>query len=267
MPSPKTVAFFGATGGSTAPCLAKCLEAGYTCIALVRNAEKLTTLLKNSHFVNPDLMSKKLTIITGNAKDAIPVTQTLFPAILNPSNSKGNRSVDLIVSGIGCYPVMKKGNWFPEQEDPTLCQDVTTIILNALRARPPIVKPGLVILSGTGISKYGRDIPRLMVPLYHLLHTAHQDKKIQEDLAIAAVKEEPAPIGSYVLVRPSLLTNGAELGMQKVRWDVEDGGIARKAIGYSISRADVAGFVFEKVVRPFESGKGEGSGKIYSVTY
>jgi hypothetical protein len=88
-----------------------------------------------------------------------------------------------------------------------------------------------------------------------------------EDMAIAAVKEERAPIGSYVLVRPSLLTNGEAKGVHKVRWDVENGGIAKKAVGYTISRADVGGFVFEKVVRPFESGRDEGMGKIILVTY
>jgi hypothetical protein len=162
---------------------------------------------------------------------------------------------------------MKKGNWFPEQEDPTLCQDAITTILNALRARPPHVKPGLVMLSSTGISKFGRDVPLLMLPLYAFLHTPHQDKKVMEDLAIEAVKEEPAPIGSYVVVRPSLLTSGPARGVQSVRWDVEDGRIAKKAVGYTISRADVGGFIFEKVVQPFQSGKDERTGKIYSVTY
>jgi len=175
--------------------------------------------------------------------------------------------VDIIVSGIGCYPVMKKGHWFPQQEDPTLCEDAVTTILNALRGRRPLAKPGLVMLSTTGISKYGRDIPLLMTPLYSLLHEAHKDKKIMEDLAIQAVEEEKAPIGSYFVVRASLLTNGAAKGVENVRWDVEEGAVANKAMGYSISRADVGGFVFEKIVEPFESGKGERSGKIFSITH
>jgi hypothetical protein len=224
--------------------------------------------LETSHSVPHELISKSLTIIVGNVKDPVPVTQTLFPAILNPSDpTKGNKSVDIIVSGIGCYPVIKKGNWLPEQEDPTLCQDVISTILSSLRARPPLVKPGLAMLSTTGISKFGRDVPLLMTPLYTLLHVPHLDKKVMEDMAIAAVEEEPAPIGSYVLVRPSLLTNGEAKGVHKVRWDVESGGIAKKAIGYTISRADVGGFVFEKVVRPFESGRDEGTGKVVLVTY
>jgi hypothetical protein len=288
MSSPKSVAFFGATGGSTAPCLASCIKAGYTCTArscplailenhvpanrsiqiVVRNASKLTELLETSQSVSSDLISRHLTIIVGNVKDSASVTQTLFPANLNPSNpTDGNKSVDLIVSGIGCYPVWRRWYSFPEQEDPTLCQDAISTILNALNSRPPLVKPGLVVVSGTGISKYGRDIPLLMVPLYSFLHTAHQDKKVMENLVIKAVTEDPAPIGSFAVVRPSLLTAGPALGMNKIRWDVEDGKVAEKAIGYTISRADVGGFVFEKVVGPFESGKNERTGKVYSITY
>lgn len=88
-----------------------------------------------------------------------------------------------------------------------------------------------------------------------------------EDLAIKAVKEAPAPIGSYFLVRPSLLTAGVARGVQNVRWEVEEGKMTRKAIGYTISRADVGRFVFEKIVVPFESGKGERPGKIFRITY
>ena len=285
MSSHKSVAFFGATGGSTAPCLAQCLRAGYTCVArtsstslqsdnktnsspiVVRDSSKLTTLLEASHSITPDLIASHLVIITGNVKDPIAVSKTLFPTHLNRSNAEGNNCVDIIVSGIGCYPVMKTGSWLPQQEDPSLCEDGVTTILNSLRSRPATVKPSLVVLSTTGISSYGRDIPLLMVPLYSLLHEAHKDKKAMEELALEAVEEESAPIGSCSVVRASLLTNGAARGVENVRWDVEKGAVASKGIGYWISRADVGGFVFEKLVQPFESGKGEQSGKIYSITY
>ena len=106
-----------------------------------------------------------------------------------------------------------------------------------------------------------------MVPLYRFLHTAHQDKIAMENLVIKAVTEDPAPIGSFAVVRASLLTAGPALGVDKIRWDVEDGKVAEKAIGYTISRADVGGFVFEKIVVQFESGKNERTGKVYSITY
>lgn len=236
---------------------------------VVRNAKKLTELLETSHSVTSDLITKTLTIIVGDARDSTAVTQTLFPTVLNPTNpTSGNNAVNLIVSGMGCYPVMKKGYWLPQQEDPTLCQDAITTIFNALRSRRPVVKPGLVMLSTQGISKFGRDYPLLLMPLYALLlHRAHEDKRVMENLASEAVKEEEGPIESFVIVRPSLLTAGKAYGLKSVRWDIEDGGVAKNAIGYWISRADVGGFVFENVVLPFQSGKAERVETTYSITY
>jgi hypothetical protein len=185
---------------------------------------------------------------------------------LNPS--EGNNSVNIIVSGIGCYPVRKKGHLLPQQEDPTLCEDAVTTILNALKARPALVKPGLVVLSTTGISKYGRDVPLLIMPLYSLMGEAHDDKRAMEALVTEAVSWKPAPIGISFVVRASLLTSGSAKGMQNIKWDIEEEGkLARKGFGYTISRADVGGFVFEKIVKPFESGKDEGTYKIYSISH
>jgi len=164
---------------------------------------------------------------------------------------------------------MKKGHLLPQQEDPTICEDGVRTILTALRTRPAITKPGLVVLSTTGISKYGRNVPLLFWPLYKLfLHEAHQDKIVMEDLTIEGVQGEQAPIGRYFIVRASLLTSGPRKGLESVRWDIEkEGKIAENAIGYTISRADVGGFVFEKVVVPYEIGKEEGTGTVFSITY
>jgi hypothetical protein len=285
MSTHKSVAFFGATGGCTAPCLAHCLKAGYTCTArefylssfqdivthksptVVRNASKLTTLLETAHGVTPALIAKNLSIIVGNVKDPAVVTQTLFPTVLNPSDPKGNHAVDIIVSGIGCYPVRKPGHLLPRQEDPTLCRDAVATILAVLRARPALVKPALIMISTVGVSRHGRDIPVLLKPVYAMIHEAHEDKKAMEDLAIQAVTEHPAPIGRYFVVRPTLLTNGRAKGLERVRFDVEDGAVAKKAVGWTIARAEVGRFMFERIVRPFEGGKDEGSGKIFQVTY
>jgi len=161
---------------------------------------------------------------------------------------------------------MKEGNWLPEQEDPTLCEDAMTTILNVLRARPPLVKPGIVALSTAGFSKYGRDIPFIFKPLHWILHTAHMDKQKMENLAIEAVAEKFAPIGSYYIMRPSILLSGAAKGVEKIRWEVEDGKVAWGGVGYFINRADVGAFLFEKIVKPFESGQEERTGKIFYIT-
>lgn len=283
----KSIAFFGATGGSTAPVLAKSLKAGYTCTArpsphaffspyippnnlpVARTPSKLTTLLETSHGITPDLISKYLTIITGDVKDPIPVSQTLFPASLNPHDpTSGNVPVDFIVSGIGCYPVMKKGNWLPVQEDPTLCEDALTTILNALRGRKPTKKPGLSALSTTGMSKYGRDTPLLTTPIYWMLHEAHLDKTKMEALCRESVEGPDAVVGRSCIVRASLLTGGKAKEVDEIRWDTEEEGkIAVKGMGYTISRESVGAWVFERVVVPFEGGVEEGTGKTFSISH
>ncbi|KAF4609626.1 hypothetical protein G7Y89_g15829 [Cudoniella acicularis] len=269
MASNKNIAFFGATGGCAAACLAQSLQAGHNCTALVRNSTKLTNIL-SSLSISPETISQHLTIIEGNVKDPIAVSRTLFPASLNPSDpSNGNNSVSIIISGLGSIPVWKKWSLLPSIEDPTLCADGMSIILSSLRARKPVTKPLLVAISTTGLSKYGRDYPLLLFPIYAwLLHVPHMDKHLMEEAVIEAVKGEEAVLGEYAVVRASLLTSGEALGMGKIRWQVEDGAVTKNAIGYTISRNDVGGFIFEEMVRRFEGVKERGgSGRIITVTY
>lgn len=49
----------------------------------------------------------------------------------------------------------------------------------------------------------------------------------------------------FVIVRPSLLTNGKALGGTKIRTGTEE----RPAVGYTISREDVGRWMFENLVR------------------
>ncbi|KFY68178.1 hypothetical protein V496_01245 [Pseudogymnoascus sp. VKM F-4515 (FW-2607)] len=252
----KGIAFFGATGGCAGACLARCLEAGYTCSALVRNPQKLIDLLA-THDISPETISSHLTVITGNVKDPINVSQTILP------------TTAIIVSGIGVSPVWKQGGWFPILDDWTICQDGVSTILDVLRLRRNAdLKPLLVIISTTGISKFGRDIPLPMVPLYHyMLSVPHKDKEAMELIIVDAMNNEKgndAIMGGYVIVRPSLLTNGP-VCEGAVRADVEDGDVAKNAIGYTISRKDVGGYIFEEVVQKYTTPNG--TGRIVAITY
>lgn len=111
-----------------------------------------------------------------------------------------------------------------------------------------------------------------MMPLYHwLLSVPHKDKKRMEALILAEGEKraEERVIGDFVLVRPSLLTDGARLGVAKVRVGEESGaggaGAGKPAVGYTISREDVGGWVFDEIV----SGDGADrfAGKMVSITY
>ena len=100
----------------------------------------------------------------------------------------------------------------------------------ATRRARSVKKPLMVVISTTGLSSQGRDVPLLMLPLYHwMLPVPHADKQKMERLLVDATTSNPAtsPISGFVVVRPSLLTDGAMLGLDKVRvgWEVEaDGG-------------------------------------------
>ena len=154
-------------------------------------------------------------------------------------------------------------------DDPKVCQTAIATVLSSLEniySRTSQVnaqkKPILIAVSTTGISSK-RDIPIAMIPLYHwLLPDPHADKKVMEVLIEKAAAWNV--IRGFVIVRPSLLTEGKKLGLSNVRvgWENEDGTGA--AIGYTISREDVGGFIFEKVI---QNDAGEFRDKKVSLTY
>ena len=56
-------------------------------------------------------------------------------------------------------------------------------------------------------------------------------------------------IEGFVTIRPSLLTDGRSIGFGAVRAAMESQGkIDKSAIGYTVSRADVGGWIFEALV-------------------
>lgn len=103
-------------------------------------------------------------------------------------------------------------------------------------------RPYIIVCSTTGMSKFGRDIPLPMVPLYHvLLKTPHEDKRAMEARLTESGED-------YTIVQPSLLVNGES--RKPVRVGVEDPrtGPETRAIGYTISREDSGRWVAENLV-------------------
>ncbi|KAL9640276.1 MAG: hypothetical protein Q9164_000372 [Protoblastenia rupestris] len=273
-----SIAFFGATGGSTVACLAFALEAGYTCSALSRSSSKLHNLLLDRK-IPESTINAHLTIIQGDVRDPQSVSQTLAPPtkIQNPNSTTKNPIVDLIISGIGRPPIFTPNPLNPTFDDPTICQDAIGTILAALRnnlqqqhqpssSSPPLrKKPLLVALSTTGISAQARDVPLAMIPLYHwVLAVPHKDKKEMEALLVAEAAKPPHErvIEDFVIVRPSLLTDKARLGTGRVRV----GEPKEPAVGYTISREDVGGWVFDEIVNN-EDGREKFAGHMVSITY
>lgn len=245
-------AIFGGTAGTGSLFLKQYLQATSTghINALARSPGKLVEL-KQSY-------PKKLSIVKGDIRDLTTVKQTLIHE---------GRLVDTVISSIGMVIdfSLKKGFATP---DSTICHEGTVSILKALselEADPAILPPSsgqrtkLLVLSTTGISDYGRDIPYAMIPLYHyLLATPHRDKKNMEKVLEKSDRE-------WIAIRPSFLGNYEAKGMGSVRWSVE--GEGEVAVGYVINREDVAGWILEKCVLDGEKNWRRWGGKKVTLTY
>ncbi|KAI1185324.1 hypothetical protein F5B17DRAFT_432659 [Nemania serpens] len=223
----QTIAFFGASGGVGLAALKITLATGRKCIALCRKPEKLAAIL-------PPESNPNLRIVQGDAKDINAVSTCLEarPGVL----------VDQVISTIGGAPIMSKLTI----DDPEVCRTGMAVLLNALaklRSGGAVGSPHIVAFSTTGLSRFGRDIPIAMVPLYHVaLKVPHQDKTIMEDRLIASGED-------YTIVRASLMLSEEET-TKTVRVGIEDPKTGREsvAIGYTITKGDAGRWVAENLV-------------------
>ena len=254
-----TILFLGATGGCTLAALVHALNAGYTCIALVRTPSKLTTLLKDAGILESTLAAL-LTIHAGNALDVAAVTE----ALLVESGDK-TQLPSTIISGLGGAPKLQFGLPPVTIDQPTICQTGAATLVTALseiyttHPKLELSKPLLCFISTGGIRKGEDDVPWLTHMLYYfILRIPHKDKKAMEHIFCG--EEGSSNFRSVIGVKPTLLTNGPELGSEKMR-------VGRKqnpAVGYTISKKDVGGWIY-RVVLLGEGKKWEG--ELVTVTY
>ena len=88
------------------------------------------------------------------------------------------------------------------------------------------------------------------------------------EAVLLAEKAKPADeraIRDFVILRSSFLTDGKRLGTAKVRSGVESAEAAKPAVGYTISREDVGGWIFDEIVNG--DGEEKFAGKMVSITY
>ncbi|PSR79965.1 hypothetical protein BD289DRAFT_441703 [Coniella lustricola] len=243
MSAPQTFAFLGASTGVGHSALKHSLAAGHQCVALCRDPSKLTAALPLES--NPNLR-----IVEGNAHDVDAVSRL----IQKPDGSL----VDKIISTIGSRPTLKADKGF--FGDPEVCQKGMATLLAAiaqLRQSGAAGRPYIVVCGTTGMSKFGRDIPLLMVPLYLALRVPHADKTVMEERLVGSGEE-------FTIVHCSLLTDGAS--DRTIRVGVEDPkhGTETKAIGYTISREDAGKWFADHLLNKKESRY---LNKIVKITY
>lgn len=222
----KAVAFFGASTGVGLSALKHSIAAGLQCTALCRTPSKLEAIF-------PAGSTSNLKIIEGDAHDITSVTECI--------RTEDGNLVDMIITTIGSRPIWYKMTL----EDPDCCRKGAAVLLDAitqLRNQGATGHPYIVPFSTTGMSKFGRDYPLAMFPIYvWLLKAAHEDKKIMEDRFIASGE-------TFTILRGSILTDGET--KKTVRVGIEDPKAGREstAIGYTISREDSGRWITENLI-------------------
>jgi len=257
-----TIAFFGATGGCTNACLTHALNNGHSAVALARTPSKLREQLARQG-VAADVVTRQLVIVQGDALDVEAVKRTLTAGAAPPGNL-----VSTIVSGLGGSPKLQFSLGSPLRlftlDNPTVCESAAQTLLTGLQQlyaeRPAATKPSLTFISVTGIAPNNTppDVPLPMRFLYRrVLAVPHTDKRRME--AVFRGDESRRLFRSITGVRPTLLTGAAGLvsegvGVDKVRAGTEP----RPAVGYSVRKADVGHWIFDRLIKDGPGSRWEG---------
>jgi len=210
------ISIFGSTGGSGKAALNELLHAGHQIRVLVRTPTNLV--------LDEESEAKKenLTIVQGDVRDLEKVKEVL-------------EGTDVVISAIGSAVSFSGRFYWPKLADSTVCAEGINTIITAISqvAHPP---QRLISVSTTGLS-VTRDVPLLLVPLYHwLLAEPHVDKAKMEKAIINA--ETEGVIKEFIIVRAALLTDGPKT--EKYR-------TGEGLLGYTVSRQDVGHFVAQNI--------------------
>jgi hypothetical protein len=123
--------------------------------------------------------------------------------------------------------------------------------------KQPQYKPVVTVISTTGLATPAgskEDVPFGLQTLYHfLLAEPHKDKKRMEE--ILSEKDNAALFQGVIITRPTLLSGDGIVKVDGIRKTVRAGTENAPAKGYSISRADVGGWIWENVLKSAEHGQ------------
>ncbi|KAL0935960.1 uncharacterized protein CTRU02_208175 [Colletotrichum truncatum] len=259
-------AFIGATGATLSRLLAWTLMAEHKAVALVRDASKLHKILR-SHNVPEDIINTHLIIVEGESSRSVSACIEVL-----------RHNPEIIFSGITALPKFQLNPFKPvSMQDLTITGDSAIAAIDALRqlkAEGSLKKkPIFVPISSTGHGAK-RDQPLALIPLYiWLLRVPQADTRAMEVAIRKAATEKDSPLGGYVMLRPPLLINGSKKGTESLRvgWTIEDpelvaieGQEPGVTVGYTISREDLANWMFEKLV---QGDFNAWNGKCVTVTY
>lgn len=253
------ILFIAPTGGCALTALAHTLNAGYPCIALVRTPLKLTELLKGAG-VDNNVIESCLTIHCGNALDVLAIKKALVI-----QSGEDVQLPNTIISGLGGAPKFRFNLPPLDIDQPAICRTGAAVLVTALsdiystypelRASMPL----LCFISTGGCSPGEDDVAWAIRLLYHtLLYIPFKDKKEMDTIFFG--EESSRLFKAVIAVKPTLLTDGPELGSEKLKVGRRQEGVS----GYTVSRKDVGAWIYRSVVL----GEGKGlEGEMVTLTY
>ncbi|KAF2730515.1 hypothetical protein EJ04DRAFT_515233 [Polyplosphaeria fusca] len=218
-------------------------------------------------------MNRRLKIHQGDAKSPVDVSK----ALVSPTNNKV--LVDIIHTSIGAYPRFQFSIFQPfPLTDPTICESGMAALFSAIdqlstegtTGNRVGQKPLLITISATASRNlwHSLPLPLFTAPLYAWLLSSPQTDKLKMEELLCA--DGGAHLRSFVIIRPAILTDGVERGIESVRvgweWGVDDVGRDNMgpgpAKGWTIGRRDLGAWVFKKVLV-----EGGWEGKCVSLCY
>ncbi|KAF5587656.1 hypothetical protein FPCIR_7486 [Fusarium pseudocircinatum] len=258
-------AFIGACGATLRHVLAWALLDGHKAAALVRDELKLKKTLVDLG-VSEEIQQSQLIVVTGNSRDVSTVRSLLL------------NDPEIIFSGITSTWKLRLNPLHPiAMDDATITGDSAAAVIQALKdlvstnsiLNSPIFAP----VSSTGHGSR-RDQPLSLIPLYWwLLKEAQADTAALERVTREAATQKKPCLGGYVMLRPPLLTDGKMEGTTKVHtgWIWEDDFLRKSdeheagiKLGYTISRMDLARWMFEELIQgDFQSWDGKCVNLVY----
>ncbi|ORX47448.1 hypothetical protein DM01DRAFT_1139833 [Hesseltinella vesiculosa] len=171
-----------------------------------------TLLVRNPDTIEYTSEEKaKIKLVQGSAEDKMAVRQAV-------------ESADVVVFGIGSAMTMTL-----QMADPGVCSRCTRTLIEVVSELGK--RPSRIVFITTTGAAVKDEIPLLLRPLYHLMLAKPFEDKLEMEQIIAS----SCPV-DHVIVRPSLLTNGALTKTYRTASDC--------LVGYTISRADVGHFLF-----------------------
>ncbi|CAE6472770.1 unnamed protein product [Rhizoctonia solani] len=223
---------------------------GHTCTLLLRNPDAMESDPTMADFVR----GGQVKLVRGDGLDREDI-QRAWDA------TKSNGDVDAVYFGIGGYPKFSITQGFVLTPADLTTRSVEVLLSVIQSSTTPDTRPKLVVITSNGLDKRTHALlPLPLKPIYkYVLRTAHEDKiGLERNVQNAAGRDGGVDGGwlgsqNLVVVRPAIFTDGECLGNQKA--DAYRVG-EELSSAWSISRADVAHFLAEKVLAGWDKWAG-----------